>query len=204
MRTSWRFDWAGRPPLAFRVSFALLIANFVVGYALSAWAWQSVPDARHPYGILFRGGTWRYYGPHVGWWVDHELWFHFALMAATALVLWRHCADLQLRKVESPPTPPVPPGVGAWVFVLLFVPVIYSALGAFLIVILFRQAGWPTVFGTGVIFLVISLVTVALTARPLLKRGGMRVPLPAALAVVAAVTLIALAGFARLFWDAAL
>jgi hypothetical protein len=204
MRTSWRFDGIGRTPLAFRVSFALLAVNFVVGDVLTARAWQPAPDARHPYGILFRGGTWRYYGPHVGWWVDHWMWAHFALMAATALVLWRHRADLQLRKVEPPSTPPAPPGVGDWVFLLLFVPAIYSALGAFLMVILFRQAGWPTVFGTGAIFLLISLVTVALTARPLLKRGGVRVPFTAALALAAVVTLLALVGFAALFWDAAL
>lgn len=201
MRTSLRFDWVGRTPLAFRLSFALLAANFVVGDALTAWAWQPAPDASHPYGILFRGGNWRYYAPHVGWWVDHWMWLHFALLAAAALVLWRHRADLQK---PAPPPPPASPGVADWVFLLLFVPVIYSALGGFLIVLLFRQAGWPTVFGTGLIFLLISFATVTLTARPLLKRGGIRVPLPAALAVVSVVTLLALAGFAALFWDAAL
>jgi hypothetical protein len=191
----------GRTPLAYKVVFVLLAANFVVGYALSAWAWQPAPDALHPYRILYRVGHWRYYAPDLGWWVDHWLWLHFALMAAAALVLWRHRADLQK---PAPPPPPVPLGVADWVFLLLFVPAIYSALGGFLIVLLFHQAGWPTVFGTGLIFLLISLVTVALTVRPLLKRRGTRVPLTAALAVAAVVTLLALAGFAELFWDAAL
>src|SRR4051812_14159364 len=182
----------GRTPLAYKVVFVLLAANFVVGNALSACAWEPAPDAHHPYGILYRGGHWRYYAANIGWWVDHWLWLHFALMAAAALVFWSHRADLQK---PAPPPPPVPPRAGDWVFLLVFVPVIYSALGGFLTALLFHQAGWPTVFGTGLIFLLISLMTVALAARPLLKRGGTRVPLPAALAVAAVVTLLTLAGF---------
>ena len=199
--TSRRSFPPGRTPLAYKVVFTLLAINFVVGDALTAWAWQPAPDALHPYGIRFRGGHRRYYEPLIGWWVDHWMWAHFALMAVTALVLWRHRAELQK---PAPPPPPAPPGVGDWVFLLVFVPAIYSALGAFLIVILFRQAGWPTVFGTGLILLLISLVTVGLTSRPLLKRGGVRVPLSAALGVAAVVTLLALAGFSALLWDAAL
>src|SRR5579872_962900 len=126
--TSRRSFPPGRTPLAYKVVFVLLAANFVAGDALSAWAWQPAPGALHPYRIRFRGGHWRYYESHIGWWVDHWMWAHFVLMAATALVLWRHRADLQK---PAPPPPPALPGVGDWVFLLLFVPVIYSALGAF-------------------------------------------------------------------------
>ena len=202
--TSRRTFPPGRTPLAYKVVFALLAANFVVGEALTAWAWQPAPDALHPYRIRFRGGHWRYYESHLGWWVDHWMWAHLALMAAAALVLWRHRADLQKPAPPAPPPPPAVPGVADWVYLLVLTPVIYSALGGFLIALLFREAGWPAALGTGVIFLVISLVTVVLAARPLLKRGGVRVPFPAALAAAAGVTLLALAGFARLFWDAAL
>jgi hypothetical protein len=103
MRTPARSAPAGRTPPAYKVVFVLLAANFVVGYALSAWAWQAAPDARHPYGILYRGGSWRYYAPGVGWWVEHWLWLHFALMAAAALVLWRHRDKLQKPARDSRP-----------------------------------------------------------------------------------------------------
>jgi hypothetical protein len=191
MRTSFHFVRTGQTPPAFVAIFILLFVNFWVGEALSRWGWVPAPDALHPYGIPFRGGQSRYYPPATGWYVDRFLWLHFALMAAAGFVLWLHRG--QLRRVEEPPPPSGPVSRGEWLWLLIGVPVVYSALGGAVMALLLREAGWTAAFVVGLVFLAISLTTVFLAACPLLRRGPPPLELPAGLGLAALVTLLALA-----------
>jgi hypothetical protein len=191
MRTSFHFVRTGRTPPAFGVVFVLLFVHFWVGDALTTWGWVPAPDALHTYGIQFRGGNWRYYQPAIGWYVDRFLWLQFALMAAAGVVLWLHRG--QLRRVEPPPPPSGPVSLGEWLGLLIGVPAVYSALGGAVMALLLREAGWTAALVTGLIFLAISLTTVFLAARPLLRRGPPPLELPAGLGLAALVTLLALA-----------
>jgi hypothetical protein len=191
MRTSFRFVRTGRTPVAFVAIFLLLFANFWVGEALTAWGWVPAPDALHTYGIRFRGGHWRYYQPAIGWYVDRFLWLQFALMAAAGVVLWLHRG--QLRRVEPPPPPSGPVSRGEWHWLLIGVPVVYSALGGAVMALLLREAGWTAALVVGLVFLAISLTTVFLAARPFLRRGPPPLEWPTGLGLAALVTLLALA-----------
>jgi hypothetical protein len=191
VRTSFRFVRTGRAPKAFVAVFVLLFLNFWGGFALSAWGWVPAPDAVHTFGILYRGRVWRYYRPWVGIYIDRFFWLHFALLAVALLI-----AALQrdsFRRVEPPPLPSGPVSRGEWLWLLVGVPAVYSALGGAVMALLQREAGWAAAVGTGLIFLAISLVTVLLAGRPLLRRGPPPLGLPARLGVATLVTLLTLA-----------
>jgi hypothetical protein len=191
VRTSFRFATTGRTPKAFVAVFILLFVNFWASYGLSAWGWVPAPDAVHSYGILYRGGVWRYYRPWVGLYLDRFFWLHFVLLAVAFLIVALQRDSF--RRVEPPPPPSGPVGWGEWLWVLVGVPAVYSALGGAVMALLRREAGWTAAVGTGLIFLAISLVTVLFAGRPLLRRGPPPLGLPARLGVATLVTLLALA-----------
>jgi hypothetical protein len=197
MRTSVRYTFKGRTPAAFVVIFVLLVVNFWAGDALMTWGWVPSPDALHSYGIRFRGGVWRYYQPAVGWYVDElSFWLQGFLMAAAAFVLWLR-RD-QIEKVEVPP-PSGPVSRWEWLSMLIGVPAAYSLVGGVVISILLREAGWTAALVTVLLFLTISLATVILGLRPLIRRSPPPLEWPAMLGLAAALTLAALAIMAVLF-----
>ncbi|HEY0554101.1 MAG TPA: hypothetical protein VGG20_07510 [Thermoanaerobaculia bacterium] len=197
MRTSVRYVFKGRPPVAFVAVFILLAINFCLGDGLTSWAWVPAPDALHSYGIRFRGGGWRYYSPAVGWYVD-QIFFglQFALMAVAGFVFWLY-RD-RLVKVEAPPPATGPAGRWDWLAMVIAAPAACSLVGGAVISILLREAGWTAALVAALLFLAISLTIVVLALRPQFRRSPPP-GWPTILGLAGAISLATLAAVAELF-----
>jgi hypothetical protein len=93
-----RWQFKGEAPVSFKVTFALLFANWVGVYA-AAWAiprwWPIRPDAIHSASMRFRGGTVYFVQPWLGRYVEYGFWADFVLLGLGLLIAWIHRDELE-------------------------------------------------------------------------------------------------------------
>ena len=61
------------------------VVLLVIGITRDRWA-VPIPDAAHPYGVKFRGGTELFFTPALGWFMAHALWIILALFLTAVVV----------------------------------------------------------------------------------------------------------------------
>ena len=92
-RTRWGWDPKGWAAVASFTIFALMIINFLVGYAL-AFAiprrWPIAADAVHSYPIRFKGSAVYFVQPWLGKYFANDIWIGFALLGFFFLLMWLH------------------------------------------------------------------------------------------------------------------
>jgi hypothetical protein len=96
-RRRWGWDPKGWAAVVSFTTFALMMSNFLVSYALVyaiPRGWPTKADAVHSYSIRFRGGAIYFVQPWLGKYFDNDLWIGFALLGFFCLLMWLHRAEV--------------------------------------------------------------------------------------------------------------
>jgi hypothetical protein len=92
-RARWGWDPKGWAAVVACTTFALMMMNFLVGYALASVIprrWPRASDAVHSYPIRFKGGVVYFVQPWLGKCIDNDIWIGFALLGFFFLLMWLH------------------------------------------------------------------------------------------------------------------